>query len=390
MARPRSALRWLAAQDPETGWLVRGIGTVALVAVLLTSRPYATPAWVWAIYGVTVACWLIFVLGEPRLPRLSVWALGLSSVLPTLLFGAATDGTPILVCAITLGIFVTHTRPPVGVIIGVALFDVLNGGLTSLLYDRDVADVFTDVVVVFVLSLIGLGRRQYRVKAEGTQRLLEQTRRAQQEQARAAALSERTRIAREMHDVLAHSLGALGVQLELAEALLADKDDPAAALARVRRARRLAAEGLAEARGAVAALRDEVPPLPDAIADLVEGFRRDHQADAGFTVDGAPRPTSSAATVSLLRTAREALTNAAKHAPGAPVAVALTYRATLVHLVVSNAAPTRPVTARDGVSGYGLTGMRERLALVGGTLDAGPSAEGGGWQVVAHIPAGEM
>ena len=97
-------------------------------------------------------------------------------------------------------------------------------------------------------------------------------------------------------------------------------------------------------------------------------------ADAG---DGA--------TVSLLRTAREALTNAAKHAPGAPVAVVLTYHATLVRLAVSNSGPALPAIPSAGVSGYGLTGMRERLALVGGTLVAGPRADGDGWLVVAEI-----
>ena len=383
VTRLRAALHWLASEDPENGWLVRAIGTIALVAVLLTTRPHSTPGWVWPVYAAAFACWLTFVLTDPRLPRLSVAALAATSMFPTVAFGAATDGTPILLCAITLGVFVTHTRPPIGAIIAIALFDVLNGGLASVLYHRDPADVFTSVIVLFILSLLGLGRRQYRVKAEGTHRLLEQTRRAQQEQARAAALGERTRIAREMHDVLAHSLGALGVQLELAEALLEDKNDPAAALTRVRRARRLAAEGLAEARGAVAALRDEVPPLPDAITDLVHAFRRDHQVDAEFTVDGEARAISSGATVSLLRTAREALTNAAKHAPGAPVEVVLTYHATLVRLAVSNSGPTLPITRWDGVSGYGLTGMRERLALVGGTLVAGPWEAG--WQVVAEI-----
>jgi signal transduction histidine kinase len=99
-----------------------------------------------------------------------------------------------------------------------------------------------------------------------------------------------------------------------------------------------------------------------------------------------PRALSSPVTVSLLRTAREALTNAARHAPGAPVILLLTYQARMVRLVVSHAAPTSQVTPVDRVSGYGLTGMRERLALVGGTLAAGPSAQGDGWQVVAEIP----
>ena len=109
VARLRAALHWLASEDPETGWLVRGIGTIALVVVLLTTRPHSTPGWVWPVYAVAFACWLIFVGTDPRLPRLSIWALGAASTLPTVAFGAATDGTPVLLCAITLGVFVTHT-----------------------------------------------------------------------------------------------------------------------------------------------------------------------------------------------------------------------------------------------------------------------------------------
>jgi hypothetical protein len=101
--------------------VVRSIGTVALVVVLATTRPHATPAWVWPVYATVLACWLIFVIADPRLPRLSLWALGAASLLPTVVFGAATDGTPVLLCAITLGVVVTHTRPPIVVIIGVAL-----------------------------------------------------------------------------------------------------------------------------------------------------------------------------------------------------------------------------------------------------------------------------
>jgi len=372
--------------DPETGWLVRSVGTAAILGVLLTTRPNATPVWCWPVYAVSLVGWLLFVVSDPRLPRTSVWALGVATLVPTVAFGAAQDGTPVVLAGITLGVFVTHLRPPTWVILGVAGLSLVAGATANLLADRTPTDTLVDTVALLVLTIGGLARRQARVHAGQTQRLLDQTRLAQQEHARAAALDERTRIAREMHDVLAHSLGALGVQLELAEALLADKADPAAALARVRRSRRLAAEGLVEARNAVAALRDEVPALGAAVAELAGAFRRDHQVEAEFRTEGTPRPVSSAATVSLLGAAREALTNAAKHAPGAPVTVVLDYQRTLVRLAVCNAAPTRPIARPDGISGYGLTGMRERLVLVGGCLTAGRPREGEGWQVVAEVP----
>ena len=161
------------------------------------------------------------------------------------------------------------------------------------------------------MALIGLSSRQHQSQA----RL----------QAELAALDERARIAREMHDVLAHSLGALGVQLEVAEGLLAERGDLAGGLVRVRRARRLAHEGLDEARRAVAALRADALPLVDALSRLVADARRDRGLEIDLSVSGAARTLSAGTTVSLLRIAREALTNAAKHAPGSPVSVALDF-----------------------------------------------------------------
>ncbi|HEX3783610.1 MAG TPA: histidine kinase [Pseudonocardiaceae bacterium] len=389
------------AEDPETGWLIRLLGTAGIIGVLVTTRPQATPAWCWPVYVLSAAGWLTFVVTDPRLPRISIGALAVSTLVPTLAFGATLDGTPIILTGITLGVFVAHTRPPTWVVLTVSGLALVIGATSNLLADRANTDTLVDSVALLVVTIVGLARRQAGVKAGHLQRLLDQTRLAQQEHARAAALDERTRIAREMHDVLAHSLGALGVQLEVAEALLADKDDPVAALARVRRSRRLAAEGLVEARNAVAALRDEVPALGAAVADLADAFRRDHQVPAEFHTEGPPRPVSSAAVVSLLGAAREALTNAAKHAPGAPVTVVLDYRRTLVRLAVSNTASrTNGVNGHTngrtngsgvpGVRGYGLTGMRERLALVGGSLSAGAPPDGEGWQVVAEVPDADL
>ncbi|MDX6280185.1 MAG: hypothetical protein QOH03_1256, partial [Kribbellaceae bacterium] len=206
----------------------------------------------------------------------------------------------------------------------------------------------------------------------------EQTQLAQQEHARAAALDERGRIARDLHDVLAHSLGALSVQLELAEALLAERNDTAGALDRVRRSRRLAVQGLVEARSAVAALRsDEAPALPDALTALAEQHEKDHQTKVTMTQSGPTRPIPSGITVALLGATREALTNAGKHAPRQPIDVQLDYGDSL-RLAIRNSG----LTASVG-QGFGLAGMRERLALVGGSLEAGP--DGNGWLVIAEV-----
>lgn len=194
-----------------------------------------------------------------------------------------------------------------------------------------------------------------------------------------------------MHDVLAHSLGALTVQLDVAEGLLTEKGDVPAALTHVRRSQRLAQDGLTEARGAVAALRDDVPPLVEAIRGLVAGYRRDHHMAVDLTVDGKPRAVRSAVAISLLRTAREALTNAGRHAPGTSVSIALTFGRERVRLSVCNPLLNDPIPAgmertpgRGG--GYGLTGMRERIALAGGTLSAEPGRDGRDWRVTAEIP----
>ena len=343
------------------------LGTGLLAATLLTTR--TGRAWVWALLGAGFACWLVFVAAETRYPRAAMTALAGCTLLAAVASGTG-EGQAMLY--IGLIIFAASPVPRTRVITGLAAADMAVAAVSGALGGQSAANILLTIGGLLVVGLVGLTRRQHVVQARQTERLLEQTRRAQQEHARAAALDERTRIAREMHDVLAHSLGALGVQLEVAEALL-DEDDPAArsrARDRVRRARRLAVDGLAEARRAVAALRDDVPSPPEALRELAEGFRRDHRAPIACRVVGTPRPLPPEAAVSLIRTAREALTNAARHAPGAAVTVVLAYRESTVALTVHNAAPAAPPESTAS-RGFGLTGMRERLALAGGTLSAG-------------------
>lgn len=193
----------------------------------------------------------------------------------------------------------------------------------------------------------------------------------------AALVAERNRLGRELHDVLAHTLGALSVQLSALDALVAAGADPSAVRAEVERSHRLVDEGLDEAHQAVRALRDNRRPLCEELADLCSRHR------AAFAVTGSPAPVGAEASLALYRVAQEAMTNAAKHAPGSPVTVQATYDGDGVCLTVSNPlGANAPRPPRAG--GFGLVGMRERILLVGGRCEAGP--EGGSWRVRAQVP----
>jgi signal transduction histidine kinase len=242
-----------------------------------------------------------------------------------------------------------------------------------------------------VALLSGVIRRQREERLEQSQLLLAETQLAREEQARAAALAERGRIAREIHDVLSHALAALSVQLETTDALLeGGRSDQARAT--LDRARQLTREGLSETRRAIGALRGDVLPLPDLVRALVDGYAEDTGATATSTVDGDPRDLPPDAALALYRTAQEALTNVRKHAPGADVRLRLCYEPEQVRIEVDNCARTDP-SLRPPASpipgGYGLAGLRERAELVGGQFTAGPppdSPDGQAWRVSVRIP----
>ncbi|MFJ4714269.1 sensor histidine kinase [Streptomyces sp. NPDC088785] len=211
----------------------------------------------------------------------------------------------------------------------------------------------------------------------------ESSERAARAEAQAAVLTERGRIARDVHDVLAHSLAGINMQLELADALLDTGD-----LDKVReanhKAHSMVKESLKQAQWTVHALREDALPLVESLAAMLESSgHRD-----ALTVVGTVRPLAARGTQNLLRIAQEALTNAGRHAPGGPVAARLVFAPTSTTLTIRNGPATRERTAGLG-SGMGLIGMRERVALLNGTLAAGPVPAGpdaGGWQVEAEIP----
>jgi signal transduction histidine kinase len=201
--------------------------------------------------------------------------------------------------------------------------------------------------------------------------------------AESAALAERGRVARDMHDVLAHSLSALALQLEGVRLLARDRDADPDVVTGIERAHHLAAEGLAEARDAIAALRGEELPGPERLQELADAFA----GDCHLTVTGTPRELGSEARLAIYRTAQEALTNVLRHSAFDRVELRLDYEPDGTRLEVRDYGPGAPV-AVGGTSpggGYGLTGMRERAELLGGRLSAEPTADG--FRVELWLPA---
>ena len=243
--------------------------------------------------------------------------------------------------------------------------------------------------LLLVAWILGRNLRAHQVQAEQSAALLAKADQLREEQAKVAALDERARIAREIHDVLAHSLGALGLHIQAAQAVLTRQHDEAQAVELLGQARRLAADGLNETRRAVHALRGETRPLPDGLAELSADHQRRHGARVTFEVSGEPRPLPPDAGLALTRTAQEALVNAAKHAPHQPVGIRLDYAGAHTSLAVTNhlgedALGDHGPELATVNGGYGLAGMRERLLLVKGTLSAGQN--GSDWVVMAKVP----
>lgn len=204
-------------------------------------------------------------------------------------------------------------------------------------------------------------------------------------EAREALSAERARIARELHDVVAHGVSLIALQADAAAAAL--EHDPARAREPVEAIAVTAREALAELRRLLEVVRapdedDPRAPRPGVarLPELVERVRR-----AGLAVDlrveGAPCDLAPGVDLAVFRVAQEALTNALRHSGMAEVSVILRYGAADVEIeVVDDGRP--PSSATEG---FGLIGMRERVGLYGGSLQAGPRA-GGGYAVLASVP----
>jgi signal transduction histidine kinase len=299
--------------------------------------------------------------------------------------------------AASLGVWIAAVRmPPVPAAVTAGAITAALALTVALTGHPPVQSALTATLLCLLLAVIGQFIRRSRESQDRTELLLAQLQDAREAEAAAAALAERTRIAGELHDVLAHSLSALAIQLQGARKLAGREPVSDRLRATIERSAELAKAGLADARQAVGALRGDRLPTLDQLGALVEDFRRDTGAPATLRVDGTSRPLPAEASLALFRGAQEALTNITRYAPGAATAITVSYQAGRTTLTVEDhlrppaadhtvAADPRPGLLAAAGGGHGLTAMRERVQRAGGTARAGPTADG--WLVELEVPA---
>jgi signal transduction histidine kinase len=249
--------------------------------------------------------------------------------------------------------------------------------------------IFSGIVLsVWVLGDSMRYRRGYYAALEERAARLEAERDAQ---ATIAAAAERARIARELHDVIAHHVSVMVVQADgAAYALRSDPDTTRTALKAISATGRQALNEMRHLLGVLrtAGDRAQLAPVPglDELRELLDQARAAGLA-VTYTVSGAPRDLPEGAELAAYRVVQESLTNTRKHAGlAASAAVALRYKPDGLIIEVTDDGMAAP---SGGASGHGLAGMRERVAMYGGTVQAGPM-DGGGFRVIARIPCPEL
>ncbi|BBA95503.1 putative histidine kinase [Actinacidiphila reveromycinica] len=375
---------WLVAGPDRRRFTGRALGAAAVMVLCMAVSVVAAPgAATKAAVGVLgFLAELGMVLSRRILPAdRAVWGVLLtigSGFAITLLAPIGLGEIPVLVGAAVLPLCV----PPgpvrsagvavVAVGFGVAIM-VISGSATGLL--AAVGAWFIADRTAEHAELLAERDRVVALLAE-----VEANRLARQE---AAAAEERGRIAREMHDVLAHSLAGLNLQLQAVRAVAAREGASPALTGPLERAAELAREGVQEARAAVGALRAGPSRGVDDLGTLVHGF----PGGARLRVTGRPGLLSPEAGHAVYRAVQEALTNAARYATGSVVEVNVAWDAGEVRVAVrDHGLPAGRDPSGVQGSGSGLRGMAERIGRAGGTVAAGPVPGGPGWRVTLRVP----
>ncbi|KUL31717.1 sensor histidine kinase [Actinoplanes awajinensis] len=385
---PRAATRWRA-------WLphVLVAGFAVLTAAVTTGLAFSQPVSGAELTVSLLACAAV-VLAVFR-PVPAWW-----SAILILIAGALTTGPPypwgylaILPAAAVLFLLALRVRARV-------LFASLAAGLLALLAATGFAlgehsgygvlGLLTGTepgrVALLLGGVAGVGTLRRARRVSGA-RLAAQVTLNADERARRMLLEERGRIARELHDVVAHHLSVISIQAQVAPHLVTDP--PAELRENLTGIRQNALDALTELRRVLGVLRaGTAPHAPQpALADLGELVANVRAAGPAVAVEvtGTPRPLSPGVELSAYRIVQEALSNAIRHAPGAPVRVRIAYRPASLGVRIGNAAPARPGQPSPG-AGHGLPGMRERAAMLDGDLAAGPTPDGG-YEVSVTLPA---
>ena len=376
--------------------LARALGFVwlGLLAFLIAppSAPSALPVQIacYAVLGLALLAWTVLETSPAAAARYPAWALpvlrGVIAVASGFAAGAGGGGSALVVFAFVAAM-AAGINNGLAAAVAVTAAGILAIEVSGLAFGQSYGTLLGLPAIVLTGLVIGHNWGAYRVQAEQAAALLAQREQLQAEQRRADLLDERARIAREIHDVLAHSLGALGIQIQAARLVVHKDADQASDL--LAAAQQMAAEGLVETRRAVQALRTDTLPLDEELALVTDTHAQRYHVRVCYDTGGVPAALPPDATLALLRITQEALVNAAKHAAGQPVAVRLDYGDADVRLTVRNDLPPgadtrQPADVSTVNGGYGLTGMHERLRLLNGTLEAG--RRDGQWIVTAQLP----
>jgi signal transduction histidine kinase len=357
------------------------LGSLAvLTAILATESPHpgghGRDLVILVALVVTVAAQVAAVLAPQRNAaiRIAIEALGCG-----ILIGYDPGVSAALL--LFVGLDAAESLPPASAAYFAALA-VVTTPLATLAASNPAADGAYGLVTIGGF-LLGMTIRQSALRAEQAELRLADMERAEIERSKAAQLAERAEAAREIHDILAHNLGALIVQLDAVNALM-ESDEPNLDAIRpvLKDAYQHAVDGLAESRDAVSSLREDIQPLEISLRQLTEG-----NPGVGLQISGSPRAVPADVAFMVRRVVQESITNATKHAPGSPVAVQVNFQTGSLDVLVTDDGRPRDVEpsllAGTG-GGYGLQGMRERAELMGAYFSAG--AHGRGWQVHLSIP----
>ena len=283
-----------------------------------------------------------------------------------------------------VAVFMALTRLPFTA--GVAVGGVVTIGLGAVtaIAGSSSSAVAAEMLVTVLLGVVALFLKRSRESQDRTELLLAQLEDARDDQARAAAVAERGRIASELHDVLAHSLSGAAIQLQGARKLAGREHASPILSDAIDRASELVKSGLANARQAVGALRGDALPTVAELPRLIESYKTDMNLDVRLRIEGEARTLPADPSLALYRGAQEALTNVARYAPDACTTVIVCYERDRTRLSVDNGVSA--AAPREGMGGgRGLEGLRERIERAGGTISAGPTPDG--WRVEIEVPA---
>jgi signal transduction histidine kinase len=383
-ARARERLHRQRAGLRPLGW------AAILVVVLGSTNSHPVPGWHGRGLGVTCAL-VVFaaVLVVAIRDEFPERRLGLQAAVIALMGAAGVAIAGLQVKSATgvaagVAVFMAVTRLPFTTAMAIGGAVTIALGTVTATVGSSSSAVAAGTLVTALLGVVAQFLKQSRDSQTQTEMLLAQLADARDEQARAAAVAERGRIASELHDVLAHALSGAAIQLQGARKL-ADREHASPGLSdAIDRASELVRSGLANARQAVGALRGDALPTVAELPALIESYKADMHLDVTLRIEGQARRLSTHAGLALYRGAQEALTNVARYAPGARTTVIVRYAAGRTTLSVDNGGSA--AVPRDGMGGgRGLDGLHERIELAGGTMSAGPTADG--WRVEIAVPA---